>query len=87
MTEQEIRAMRGRKPSILPVWKAAVSHPRFCRRARLYRRTDAHELVNRTRRRYGLESVIELPETFDTYLIPGTNVLRNLIGAHNRYRT
>lgn len=25
--------------------------------------------------------MIELPETFDTYLIPGTNVLRNLIGA------
>lgn len=36
-----------------------MSHPRFFADARDYieEQIDAHELVNRTRRRYGLESV------------------------------
>ena len=49
MTEQEIRAMRV----------AEAVHSARMEDARDYieEQIDAHELVNRTRRRYGLESV------------------------------
>ena len=59
MTEQEIRAMRVAEAVHSARMEGVGVTSTFFEDSRYYieEQKDAHELVNRTRRRYGLESV------------------------------